>query len=40
MVANGIEYQKRHKENGNTDCDKPQTKKHPSAVEEKHTFKN
>ena len=38
--ANGIEYQKRDKENENTDCDKAQINIHPSAKGEQHTVKN
>jgi len=38
--ANGIEYQKRDKENKNTDCDKAQINKHTSAEGEQHTVKN
>jgi len=38
--ANGIEYQKRDKENENTDCGKAQFIKHPSAEGEQHTVKN
>ena len=38
--ANGIEYQKRDKENENTDCGKAQINKHPSAEGEQHTVKN
>jgi len=38
--ANGIEYQKRDKENENTDCDQTQINKHPSAEGEQHTVKN
>ena len=38
--ANGIEYQKRDKENENTDCGKAQINKHPSAGGEEHTVKN
>ena len=37
--ANGIEYQKRDKENENTDCGKAQINKHPSAKGEQHTLK-
>ena len=38
--ANRIEYQKRDKENKNTDCGKAQINKHPSAKGEQHTVKN
>jgi len=38
--ANGIEYQKKDKENENTDCGKAQINKHPSAEGEQHTVKN
>ena len=38
--TNGIEYQKRDKENENTDCGKEQINKHPSAEGKQHTFKN
>ena len=38
--ANGIEYQKRDKENENTDCGTTQINKHPSAEEEQHSVKN
>jgi Skp family chaperone for outer membrane proteins len=38
--ANGIEYQKRDKENENTDCGKAEINKHPSTEEEQHTVKN
>ena len=38
--ASGTEYQKRDKENENTDCDKAQINKHPSAEGEQHTVKN
>jgi len=38
--ANGIEYQKRDKENENTECGKAQINKHPSAEREQHTVKN
>ena len=38
--ANGIVYQKRDKENENTDCGKAQINKHPSAEGEQHTVKN
>ena len=38
--ANGIEYQKRQKENVNTDWGKAQINKHPSAEGEQHTVKN
>ena len=38
--ANGIEYQKRDKENENTDCGKAQINKHLSAEGEQHTVTN
>jgi len=38
--TNDIEYQKRDKENENTDCGKAQITKHPSAKGEQHTVKN
>ena len=38
--TNGIEYQKRDKENENTDCGKAQINKHPSAEGERQTVKN
>jgi len=38
--ASGTEYQKRDKENENTDCDKAQINKHPSAEGEQHAVKN
>ena len=38
--ASGTEYQKRDKENENTDCDKAQINKHPSAEGEQHTVTN
>ena len=38
--SSGIEYQKKDKENGNTDCDKTQIYKYPSAEGEQHTVKN
>ena len=38
--GNGIEYQKRNKENENTDCGKAEINKHPSAKGEQHTVKN
>ena len=38
--VNGIEYQKRDKENENTDCGKAQINKHPSAEGQQHTVKN
>ena len=38
--TNGIEYQKRDKENENTDCGKAQINKHPSAEGEQHTVKD
>ena len=37
--ANGIEYQKRDKENENTDCGKAEINKHPSTEGEQHTVK-
>jgi len=39
-VANGIVYQKRDKENENTDCGKAEINKHPSAEGKQHTVKN
>jgi len=38
--VNFIEYQKRGKENQNTDCAKSQINKHPSIEGEQHTVKN
>jgi len=38
--ANGMEYQKRDKENENTDCGKAQINKHPSAEGQQQTLKN
>ena len=38
--ANVLEYQKRNKENENTECGKAEINKHPSTKGEQHTLKN